>query len=131
MSVQSMRHFFFYMTDFSRSPFLLAHNGSRSELQEDGFDTNSRQSTVSKKCSLLLLLLLLLRKVTLENHASPEEGWRYSSTLCLDSAVVGGGSSTPRAGRFTTGKEKSFPLCRGLGGPQGRSGRVWKISPQL
>jgi len=24
-----------------------------------------------------------------------------------------------------------YPLCRRLGGPQGRSGRVWKISPPL
>ena len=27
------------------------------------------------------------------------------------------------------GKETRYPLYRWLGGPQGRSGRVWKISP--
>ena len=32
-------------------------------------------------------------------------------------------------GRFTPGKETRYPLYRRLGGPQGRSGRVWKISP--
>ena len=40
----------------------------------------------------------------------------------------GGGWSTPRPGRFTLGKVTRDPLCRRMGGPQGRSGRVWKIS---
>jgi hypothetical protein len=40
-----------------------------------------------------------------------------------------GGWSTPRPGRFTAGKELRYPLYRRLGGPQDRSGRVWKISP--
>jgi hypothetical protein len=54
---------------------------------------------------------------------------RYSSTLSLTSALNEGGWSTPRAGRFTPGKETRYPLYRRLGGPQGRSGRVRKISP--
>ena len=41
----------------------------------------------------------------------------------------GGGWSTPRPGRFTARKYTRYPLCRRLGGPQGRSGRVRKISP--
>ena len=36
-------------------------------------------------------------------------------------------NATP--GRFTPGKETWYPLYRRLGGPQGWSGRVWKISP--
>jgi hypothetical protein len=35
----------------------------------------------------------------------------------------------PRPGRFTPGKETRYPLYRRLGGPQGRSGRMRKISP--
>jgi hypothetical protein len=35
----------------------------------------------------------------------------------------------PRPGRFTPGKETRYPLYRGLGGPQGQSERVAKISP--
>jgi hypothetical protein len=35
----------------------------------------------------------------------------------------------PRPGRFTPWKETRYPLYRRLGGPQGRSGRLWKISP--
>jgi len=35
----------------------------------------------------------------------------------------------PRPGRFTPVTEIRYPLYRRLGGPQGRSGRVWKISP--
>ena len=40
-----------------------------------------------------------------------------------------GGWLTPCSGRCTPGKENRWPLCRRLGGPQGRSGRVWKTSP--
>jgi hypothetical protein len=36
--------------------------------------------------------------------------------------------STPRLGRLTPGEETQYTLYRRLGGPQGRSGRVWKIS---
>jgi hypothetical protein len=35
----------------------------------------------------------------------------------------------PGPGRFTPGKETRYPLYRRLGGPQGGSGRLWKISP--
>jgi hypothetical protein len=35
----------------------------------------------------------------------------------------------PRPGRFTAGKETRYPLYSRLGGPQGRSGRLRKISP--
>jgi hypothetical protein len=42
---------------------------------------------------------------------------------------MGGGWLTPRTGRFTPRKETRYPLYRRLGGPQGRSGRVRKISP--
>jgi len=40
-----------------------------------------------------------------------------------------GGWSTPRPGRFIPGKETQYPLYRRLGGLQGRSGKVQKISP--
>jgi hypothetical protein len=36
---------------------------------------------------------------------------------------------TPRPRYFTPGEDSRYPLCRRLGGPQGRSGRVQKISP--
>ena len=35
----------------------------------------------------------------------------------------------PRPGRSTPGKENRYPFYRRLGGPQGRSGRERKISP--
>jgi hypothetical protein len=54
---------------------------------------------------------------------------RYSSTLLLTLALDRGGWSTPRSGRFILEKETQYPLCRWLGGPQHRFGRVWKISP--
>jgi hypothetical protein len=41
-----------------------------------------------------------------------------------------GGLSNIRNSRFTPGKEIRYPLHRKLSGPQRRSGRVRKISPQ-
>jgi hypothetical protein len=58
-------------------------------------------------------------------HTKSQRG----STLSLTSAVDEGGWSTPRPGRFIPGKEARYPLYRRLGGPQGRSERVRKISP--
>jgi hypothetical protein len=50
-------------------------------------------------------------------------------TLSLTLALDESGWSTPRPGRFSPGKNTRYPLYRRLGGPQGRSGRVRKISP--
>ena len=62
-------------------------------------------------------------------HEGPEREYRYSSTLYLTSALDEGWWSTPRPGRFTTGKERQYPLYRRLRGPQCQSGQVRKISP--
>jgi hypothetical protein len=56
---------------------------------------------------------------------------RYSSTLSLNSSLDGSGLSTSSPGRITTGKQTPYPLYRRLGGLQGRSGRVQKMSHQL
>jgi hypothetical protein len=61
-------------------------------------------------------------------HESPEVKQRYSSPVSLTSALDGGGLSTPRPGRFTLGKTR-YLLYRWLGGPQGQSGKLCKISP--
>jgi hypothetical protein len=52
-------------------------------------------------------------------------------TLSLTSTLDVGEWSTPRACRFTLGKENRYPFYRRLGGPQGWSGRVRKILPPL
>jgi hypothetical protein len=39
------------------------------------------------------------------------------------------GLLAPRPGRFSPEKETRYPLYRRLGGPQGRAGRLRKISP--
>jgi hypothetical protein len=64
-------------------------------------------------------------------YEGPLGEWRYSSTLSLTLALDEGRWSTPRPGRFTPEKETRYPLYRRLGGPQGRSGRVRKISTPL
>jgi hypothetical protein len=37
-------------------------------------------------------------------------------------------NTTPHPTRFMPGRENLYPLYRSLGGPQGQSGRVWKIT---
>jgi hypothetical protein len=61
-------------------------------------------------------------------HECPEGEYRYSSTLSLTPALDEGGWSTPRPGRFIPWKETRYPLYRRLGGSQGLSGRLRKIS---
>jgi len=51
------------------------------------------------------------------------------SILSLTSAVDGGGWSALNPGRSLRLGKTRYPLYRRLGGPQGRSGRVQKISP--
>ena len=65
------------------------------------------------------------------NHEGPEGKQMYSTTLPSTSALVQGfGAQRNASGRFTPREKKTrYPLYRRLGGPQGRSGRVWKISP--
>ena len=54
----------------------------------------------------------------------------YSSTLPSTSALDESGWSTPRPGRFTPQGKTRYPLYRRLGGPQGRSGRVRRITSE-
>ena len=62
-------------------------------------------------------------------HEEPKREKSNSSTLSLTSALDGGGWLTLHPVRFTHGKGTRYPFYRRLGGPQVRSGRVWKISP--
>ena len=52
----------------------------------------------------------------------------YSSTFPSTSALDGGGGQRHAPAALPTGKTR-YPLYRRLGGPQGRSGQVRKISP--
>jgi hypothetical protein len=61
-------------------------------------------------------------------HEGPKGEWRYSSTFSSTSVLDRDGWSTSRPGRFTSGKETQYTLCRRLGGSQGQSGGVQKIS---
>jgi hypothetical protein len=71
-------------------------------------------------------------KFTLEQAMKAQRGKRrYSCTLSLTSELDGDCWSTPRPDRFTPRKETRYPLYTRLGRPQGRSGRVLKISPPL
>ena len=47
----------------------------------------------------------------------------------MTTALEGGERSASRPGRSLSPGKTRYPLYRRLGGPQGRSGQVWKISP--
>jgi len=61
-------------------------------------------------------------------HEGPEGEKRYSCTLPLTSALDGVGGQGHAPAALTLGKTR-YPLYRRLGGPQGPSGLVLKISP--
>jgi hypothetical protein len=63
------------------------------------------------------------------DHEGPEGEQMYSSTLSSTSKLDAVGWSTPRPDRFTPQGKTRYPLYRNLVGPQGRFGRVRKISP--
>jgi hypothetical protein len=67
-------------------------------------------------------------KFTLEQSTKPRGGVEYSSTLSLTSALDWVGIQRHAPAALPPGKTR-YPLYRRLGGPQGRSGRVRKISP--
>jgi hypothetical protein len=62
-------------------------------------------------------------------HEGTEGEYKFSSTLSLTSALDGAGCSTPCSSQFTPKKKTQYPLYGRLGRPQGRSGKVQKISP--
>ena len=62
-------------------------------------------------------------------HEGPQGEQRYSSTFSLTFTLDGGGWSASLSGRSLTPGKTRYPLYRGLGGPQGWSGWVRKISP--
>ena len=62
-------------------------------------------------------------------HESPQGEQSYSSTLFQTSAPEGGKGLASRPGSTLPPGKTRYPLYRRLGGPQGRSGLVRKISP--
>ena len=64
-------------------------------------------------------------------HEGSEGEQRYNSTRSLTSTLDGGEWLRPRPGRFNPEKRPGTHCIGGWVGPQGRSGRVWKISPPL
>jgi len=59
---------------------------------------------------------------------NPEGRVEFSFTLSL-TLSLDGRWSMPHPNCFTPGKVTWYPLYRRLGGPQGQSGQVWKLSP--
>jgi hypothetical protein len=76
---------------------------------------------------LLLCHLKVKVKVACNRLESPEGVEVRIALHSLDLEARRGGWSAPRPGRFTPGKDPVL-IVRRLGGPQGRSGRVRKVS---
>jgi hypothetical protein len=68
------------------------------------------------------------KAVPLQAWTGLEDGQRYSSTLPWPRRLKGMGGQQHNPAALSPGKTR-YPLYRRLGGPQGRSGRVRKISP--
>ena len=62
-------------------------------------------------------------------HKGPQGEQRYSSTLFQTAALEGGEGSASHPGSTLPPGKTRYPLYRRLGGSQGRSGQVRKISP--
>ena len=69
-------------------------------------------------------------KVRLRTGHKGTEG-EQRSTLSLTSLLEGGAWSTPRPRPLYPATETRYPFCRGLGRPQGQSGRVRNILSPL
>ena len=67
--------------------------------------------------------------VKVKKSRRPREGVEAYFYSSFNLGVIWGGWSPPSSGRFTPRKETRYPLYRRLDGPQGRSGRVRKMSP--
>ena len=75
------------------------------------------------------LLSYLGRFHPFTGHEGPQGEQMYSSTLFQTSALEGGEGSASRPGSTLLPGKTRYPLYRRLGGPQGRSGQMRKISP--
>ena len=62
-------------------------------------------------------------------HEGPWGEYRHSSTLFLTTALEGGEGSASYPCRTLPPGNTRYPFYRRLGGPEGRSGQVRKISP--
>jgi hypothetical protein len=78
----------------------------------------------ARKCGLLIIKLSKVM-CTVEQTINVQMGGRGMAPLFLCES----GLLILHTGRFTPGSETRYPFYRRLGGPQGHSGRVRKISP--
>jgi hypothetical protein len=71
----------------------------------------------------------LVQALRLCTGRTAHRGSRGIALLFLDHGTKRGEGSASRLGRFLHPGKTRYPLYRRLGGPQGRSGQVRKISP--
>jgi hypothetical protein len=77
---------------------------------------------------MVLKLDLVKVKFSPQQVTKPQTEVEYSSTLSLTSVEDGVSGQLHGPAVLPPGNAQ-YPLYRRLGGPQGRSGRLWKISP--
>ena len=95
--------------------------------------TNTRQWSAMKQCFRWQCCLTFKgegkgKVLPRTGHEGPEGEQMYSSTLLSTSALDGVGGQRHAPAALPLGKTR-YPLYRRLGGPQGRPGRMRKISP--
>ena len=75
------------------------------------------------------LVIVKVKVLRIAGHWGPEGEERYCYTLSWPRHLDGGGGGQHHAPAALPPRKTRYPLYRRLGGPQGRSGRVRKISP--
>jgi len=73
----------------------------------------------------------LVQSLRLCTGRAAHRGSRSIALLFLDHDTRRGEGSASRPGRSLSPGKIRYPLYRRLGGPQGRSGQMWRISPPL
>ena len=82
---------------------------------------------------IIIIIIIIIKakvklKFTSEQDTKAERGSRDIDLICLTSGLDGVGDERHTPAALPPGK-LLYPLYRRLGGPQGLSGRVRKISP--
>jgi hypothetical protein len=115
------------LVDFISSPRDVFGTVNIWEIWSRAFVINTEQKMYFEPADEVCEVVYLAMYVT--GHEVREGDHLDIAILSLTSALDGGGRAAPRHGRITWEKEIRSPWYKRVGSPQGRFGRMRKISP--
>ena len=110
-----------FMSNMIMGNIRVAYTVSTEKPEGKRYLERERLMYIKVKCTLLQALMLCTGRTA-------HRGSRGMAML-LTTALEGGEGSASSPGRSLPPGKTRYPLYTGLGGPQGRSGQVQKISP--